>query len=476
MVKKRVTAGYTVNDHNYRMDHETGGDELTELEMAQAIALRVQEAGGCAYFVGGYVRDMLLGNENKDIDIEVHGITPDDLIGILSSLGEMTSFGESFGIFGLRNMHLDIAMPRSERLIGPGHRDFLCTLDPFIGTRQAALRRDFTINALMQNILTGEIVDHFGGQQDLKAHVIRHIDSDRFAEDPLRVLRGAQFAARFHFQIAPETIRICQEMDLSALAPERIFGELEKALLKSDSPSIFFEELRRMDQLDLWFPEVKALISVPQPPDFHPEGDVWNHTMMVMDEAAFLREAARNPIGLMLAALCHDLGKPCTTKTEADGRLHAYGHEKAGSMLAEVLLSRISNERKLKKYVKNMVLLHMQPNMLAAQSAGKKAFNRMYDRAVSPPDLLLLARADALGSCVSTEIYLATENVLRQRLQDYELLISTPGVTGNDLIAAGFHPSAAFHEALAYAHKLQLAGVDHKNALAQTIAFLHRKE
>ena len=231
-----------------------------------------------------------------------------------------------------------------------------------------------------------------------------------------------------------------------------------------------------MDQLDLWFPEVNALVGVPQPPDYHPEGDVWNHTMMVMDEAAILREAARNPIGLMLAALCHDLGKPCTTKTEADGRLHAFGHEKAGSMLAEILLSRISNEKKLKKYVKNLVLLHMQPNMLAAQSAGRKAFNRMYDRAVSPPDLLLLARADALGSCVSAETYLATENVLRQRLQDYERLISTPGVTGNDLIEAGFHPSAAFHEALAYAHKLQLAGVDHKNALAQTIAFLHRKE
>ena len=405
---------------------------MTDLELAREIALRVRAEGGTAYFVGGYVRDLLLGRENKDIDIEVHGISPQVLTGILSSLGEMTTFGESFGIFGLRRCRLDIAMPRSERAVGAGHRDFLCTLDPFIGTYQAAIRRDFTVNALMQDILTGEIVDHFGGRADLDAHVLRHMDDRRFAEDPLRVLRGAQFAARFDFRLAPETVEVCRRMDLSALPPERIFGELEKALMKAERPSVFFRELRRMDQLDFWFPELKKLITVPQPPKYHPEGDVWAHTLLVLDQAAALRERASDPLGLMLAALCHDLGKPDTTGIEADGRLHAFGHDAAGVAVAETFLSRIS----------------------------------------TPEDLLLLAKADALGSCVPPETYAATEAALREHLAVFRARTAVPYVTGADLISAGFRPGTSFHEALRYAHRLQLAGVDRKSTLSQTLAFL----
>ena len=447
---------------------------MNDLEMAREIALRVRSAGGCAYYVGGYVRDLLLGRENKDIDIEIHGITPEKLTDILSSLGDVTAYGESFGIFGLRHFHLDIAMPRSERAVGPGHKDFLCTLDPFIGTRQAALRRDFTVNAMMQNVLTGELVDHFGGVRDLEEHLLRHIDDARFAEDPLRVLRGAQFAARFGFTIAEETVEVCRKMDLSQLASERIFGELEKALLKAPQPSVFFTELCRMEQLDVWFSELKLLIGVPQPVKYHPEGDVWVHTMLVLDEAAKLRDQAENPIGLMLSALCHDLGKPATTKTEKDGSLHAIGHEQAGIPIAQQFLSRITHEKKLIQYVLNMVELHMIPNMLAAQHAGKKSFNRLFDRSDSPSDLLLLSKVDALGSCVSPGVYGMTEDVLRQRLRDFEQLMSRPGVTGADLIAAGFSPGTSFHEALSYAHKLHLAGVDHRNALAQTVAFMNQ--
>ena len=449
---------------------------MTDLDMARNIAQKVHDAGGRAYFVGGYVRDLLLGRENKDIDIEIHGITPEALLEILSSLGDVSAYGESFGIFGLRHYHLDVAMPRSERAVGPGHKDFLCTLDPFIGARQAALRRDFTVNAMMQDILTGELVDPFGGEQDLNERLLRHIDDARFAEDPLRVLRGAQFAARFGFTAAERTIEVCRTMDLSQLAPERIFGELEKALLKAAKPSVFFSTLRQMDQLDGWFPEVKNLIGVLQPEKYHPEGDVWTHTMLVLDEAAALRDQAENPIGLMLSALCHDLGKPATTKTGEDGRLHAIGHEQAGIPLAQQFLSRITHEKKLIRYVLNMVELHMIPNMLAAQHAGKKSFHRLFDRSDSPSDLLLLSKADVLGSCVSPEEYRPTETVLRQRLRDYHFLMSQPEVTGADLIAAGFSPGTAFREALNYAHKLHLAGVDHRNALAQTVSFLKQQE
>ena len=449
---------------------------MTDAEIAVSLARLAEDAGGRAFFVGGCVRDRLLGIESKDIDIEVHAITPETLARLLGTLGEMTCFGKSFGVFGLRHSGIDIAIPRSERAFGPGHQDFECTFDPFIGTCQAALRRDFTVNALMQDILTGEIIDHFGGLRDLDRRLIRHMDDQRFAEDPLRVLRAAQFAARFDFALAPETAVVCQRMDLSSLSAERIFGELEKAMLKAAHPSVFFRVLRDLRQLDGWFPELRDLIGVPQPAKYHPEGDVWNHTMLVLDQAAALRGRSENPLGLMLSGLCHDLGKAAATKVEADGRVRAFGHEQAGVVVSEQLLSRVTHAKKLKQFVKNNVLLHMKPNMLAAQNAGQKAFNRVFDQAVSPDDLLLLSRADYLGSGREEEDYAGTESLLRDRLAAYRAVMAQPEITGDDLIAAGFSPGRAFREALDLAHQLQLSGVPRCQALPQVLAFLRRTE
>ena len=239
---------------------------MDSIRMAQEVARRVAAAGGRTYYVGGFVRDALMGRENKDVDIEVHGITPQTLASILDGLGSRMNIGESFGIFGLRGFDLDIAMPRKESVRGRGHRDFEIIVDPFIGVEGAARRRDFTVNAMMQDVLTGEILDPFGGKEDLERGTIRHVSDARFAEDPLRVLRGAQFAARFGFRMAEETISLCAAMELSQLSGERIEGELKKALLKAEKPSVFFEVLRQMNQLDVWFPELKALIGVPQIP------------------------------------------------------------------------------------------------------------------------------------------------------------------------------------------------------------------
>ena len=254
---------------------------VKDMEMARKVAELVAERGGRSYYVGGFVRDALLKIENKDIDIEVHGISHEVLSGILDSLGQRISIGESFGIFNLKGYSLDIAMPRKEEARGQGHRDFAIFVDPFIGTEAAARRRDFTVNALMRDVLTGEIVDHFGGREDLKNGILRHVNDDSFTEDPLRVLRGAQFAARFRLDVAEETIQLCRTVDLRHLPGERIEGELKKALLKADRPSVFFEVLRKMDQLDVWFPELKALIGVGQHAVYHAEGDVWNHTMNI---------------------------------------------------------------------------------------------------------------------------------------------------------------------------------------------------
>ena len=440
--------------------------------MAHRVAEAAAEAGGRVYYVGGFVRDRLRGEESKDVDIEVHGIPAPQLEAMLDTLGARTEMGASFGIYGLKHYDLDIAMPRQEQATGRGHRDFAVFTDPFLGTEKAALRRDFTINAMMEDVLTGEIIDHFGGQGDLKRGIIRHVNDASFGEDPLRVLRAAQFAARFGFSVAEETVALCRTMDLSTLASERVMGELEKALLKAEKPSIFFEVLREMNQLEDWFPEVQALIGIPQEPRFHPEGDVWNHTMLVLDQAAALRAQAKGPLAFMLSALCHDFGKRDAIQVD-NGRIRALGHEAAGLPIAEAFLSRITTEKKLHTYVRSMVELHMRPNILVGQQSGVKSYCRLFDQSVCPDDLLLLAKADALG-CGTEKNYTPTEDVLRRMLEVYEARMSRPFVQGADLLEAGFQPGKDFSEALAYAHKLRLAGVEKEEALHQTIGFLSK--
>ena len=477
--------------------------ENKDFIMARAIAEAVGTLGGRTFFVGGYVRDRRMAERkagqtgaaaeagadaagttenkivNKDIDIEIHGVRQERLEQILDDLGGHTEMGKSFGIYGLKGCSLDIAMPRKETATGWGHRDFQVYVDPFLGPAKAARRRDFTVNAMMEDVLTGEIVDPYGGQQDLESGILRHVDSSSFIEDPLRVLRGAQFAARFGFRVAPETVELCRTMDLLALPPERIFGELEKALLKADRPSVFFQVLREMDQLSDWFPEISALMGVEQSPVHHPEGDVWNHTMLVLDQTAHLRHGAKyagsafspsSTLGFMLAALCHDLGKAVTTAVGKDGKIHAFQHETEGIGLAENFMERITGNKKLTAYVKNMVRLHMKPNMAAGARSKQKSTNKMFDQSADPEGLLLLARADNLGrtGAVINEEY---EAFLYERLCWYREIMARPFVKGEDLVKAGMKPGPAFSEILDYAHKLRLAGIPKDEALRQTLAF-----
>jgi len=446
-----------------------------DLEMARLLAAQAEQAGGRAYFVGGYVRDAVLHRENKDIDIEIHGLAPERLEAILDSLGERTVMGTSFGVYGLRHYGLDIAMPRSETKNGRGHRDFAICVDPFLGTKKAAQRRDFTINAMMQDVLTGEIIDHFGGLDDLRSGVIRHVSDASFVEDPLRVLRGAQFAARFGFALAPDTAALCARMDLTALAKERIMEELCKALLKAEKPSIFFDTLAGMGQLRDWFPEVEALIGVQQEPAHHPEGDVYTHTMLVLDQAAKLRTQAAYPLGLMLAALCHDFGKPQATKM-IDGKIRAFDHENLGVPLAAQFIARLSAEVRLHKYVANMVRLHMRPNSLYYMKSGKKAYMKLLDQSIEPGDLLLLAKADHCGRGGHEDDYGEIEQTLQNALHAYRELMNAPAVRGEDLIREGMKPGKAMGAALAFAHQLHLRGISRENALAQTLAYVRELE
>ncbi|MBQ2956180.1 MAG: tRNA nucleotidyltransferase [Clostridia bacterium] len=443
-----------------------------DIEMARRIAREIDARGGRTFYVGGFVRDAIIGRENKDVDIEIHGVSPAGVQEALDSLGTRLNIGESFGIFGLKGYSVDIAMPRQEKLRGVGHRDFDVSVDPFIGTFKAAERRDFTINALMQDVLTGEIIDHFGGREHLKKGLIRHVNDITFAEDPLRVLRAAQFAARFGFDVAGETVELCRRMDLSALSKERIDGEMRKALMKAERPSVFFETLREMNQLSVWFPELEALIGVEQNPKFHAEGDVWTHTMMVVDAAARFRDRAADPLGLMLSAVTHDFGKAVTTE-RIDGVIHAYGHELKGVPLAERFLGRITNEKRLTEYVLNMVEHHMRPNTAAATGASVKSTNKMFDRSIDPEGLICIALSDDLGKISDTAGGIH-EEFLYERLRIFKEYMARPAVMGRDLIAAGLKPDARFTEILSYAHKLHLAGVAKEDALRQTLAYARK--
>ena len=440
-----------------------------DIWLAETIAREVDRMGGAVYYVGGYVRDRVLGRESKDVDIEVHGVDIDALVHILERLGQVNTIGASFGILSLKGYDLDISVPRREDAEGRGDRNALSTCaDPYLGTYKAALRRDLTMNALYQNVLSGEIVDHFGGLEDIAHGIIRHVDPASFAIDPLRVLRVAQFAARFGMEVDASTTKLCSRIDVSEVAPERIQEELRKALCKAPRPSRFFEELRKMNRVEPWFAELAALEGVRQNPRYHPEGDVWTHTMLVMDAAADFRSQATDDFGFMLAALCHDFGKALATR-ELDGRLVSYGHETMGLEPAACLLERLLVGTKVKSYVLNMVELHMAPHGLVAQGAKQKAYNRLFDRSCCPKDLLLLAEADSLGSG-GVRYFAEIEEKLTRHLRAFEELMARPHVQGRDLIAAGVEPGPLMGEILRFAHKMRLSGVSKDIALRQCLA------
>lgn len=278
-------------------------------------------------------------------------------------------------------------------------------------------------------------------------------------------MRAAQFAARFDFAIAPETMAVCRTLELRGLAKERVMGEVEKALMQSEKPSRFFEALREMGQIEPWMREVAALQGVRQRADAHPEGDAWTHTMRVVDEAARLRDRAEHPLGLMLAALLHDVGK-AEAMQEKNGVIHAYGHEMKGMPLAQRFIRRLTNEKDLCRYVVSMVELHMKPNLYAAQNSRQRAWNTLFDQSVCPEDLMLLAKADHLGRANAAP-YEETEREMGERFAAFQEAMARPYVTGADLIARGMQPGEEMGKMLEAAHRLRLAGVGKEAALRQ---------
>jgi tRNA nucleotidyltransferase (CCA-adding enzyme) len=432
------------------------------------LAKKVDAAGGRAMLIGGCVRDRLMGFEPKDWDLEIYGIEPAKLREILSVFGEVNAVGEAFTVYKV-GQDLDVSLPRRERKTGRGHRGFVVEGDKDMPFEEAARRRDFTINAIMQDTLSGEIIDCYDGQEDIKNKILRVVSRETFAEDSLRVLRAAQFAARFEFEIEPETREICRAIDLTDLPKERIWGELEKLLLKSEKPSLglrYFYDLGIADQL---FPELVALVGVPQQPEWHPEGDVDVHTLMVVDEARRLiadLEYAKQ-VTVMLGALCHDFGKPATT-VFFDGKWRSHGHDEAGVEPTLSFLDRLGiftlDGYDVRGQIVQLVRYHLTPGMFYKNPPGDGAFRRLAGK-VEPDLLYRVAKADSLGR---NPAWLPKEKWFKAEAQEWfiekvrELQVerkAPPAVLmGRHLIELGLNPSPQFKTILDTVYEKQLDG------------------
>ena len=374
------------------------------LELIQ-IAESVAKLNGRTLLVGGAVRDHFMGRKfSKDIDVEIYGMSPEIIESLLKKFGHLHPVGKSFGVMKLKTStaEYDFSLPRSESKSGKGHRGFLVTTNTLMSYQKAASRRDFTVNSIGYDLLTEEVLDPFDGLGDIKHKVLRHIGPS-FSEDPLRVLRAMQFSARLEFKIATETVELCNDLDLTELSRERIFEEFRKLFLKAQRPSLGLKAAKKLGILTI-FPELKALIGVPQDPEWHPEGDVWVHTLLVIDEAAQLRKGdEKKDLELMFSALCHDFGKPLTTEF-LRGRWRSPAHDIKGVVPTERFLRRITDDRILIENVTTFVKEHLRPLQLFKERdrINSGTIRRLALR-VSIPELVLLARADYFGRKLSED-------------------------------------------------------------------------
>jgi tRNA nucleotidyltransferase (CCA-adding enzyme) len=429
------------------------------------IAKAIRKENGRVFYVGGYVRDNLLGCTSKDIDVEVYNICPQRLLEILSRFGRVDVMGKSFGIIRVNGLGVDFAMPRRERKVAAGHKGFEIGIDPFMSYEEACRRRDFTMNAILKDVLTGEIIDPFSGTIDIRNKVIRHIDDATFIEDPLRVYRAVQFTGRLGFSISSETIKLCSGIDLSSISRERVFDELLKLLLLSEKPSVGFEYMLEMGVIKKYFPLLYDLVGCPQSEIHHPEGDAWNHTMLVIDEAAKLREKSKSPDSFMLAALLHDIGKPATTKKK-DGKIISHGHAEVGEKLAFELLCKLTNDKRIIADTTNLVKNHMKPISLYQPRTKDSAIRRFASKC-DIHEVLLLHEADYKGRAGDIDGFEKIKEWFQEKIVSLSLERKIePLVKGRDLIRLGLEPGVHFGKILRQAFEMQLDGLKYEDIMA----------
>lgn len=428
-------------------------------DACQYIAAQAAALGGRAYYVGGCVRDSILGIQSKDTDVEIFGLSPEQIEKVLSKKFHFEAVGKSFGVWILKGLDIDVSMPRKERKNGLGHKSFEIIGDPNLSPKEACSRRDFTINAMLCDILSGEIIDPFDGQKDLAKKLIRHT-SDKFAEDPLRVLRAMQFAARFDFDVAEKTVELCSNIPMENLPKERVFQEFKKLILKGKKISKGLAFLRDCNWVK-YFPELSAMVGCPQDPIWHPEGDVYTHTMLCMDSFAQDRigdEKEDTIVGL--AVLCHDMGKPLCTKKDSTGRIRSLGHDILGGPVAEKFLRRISDEKVLLDDVKVLVERHMAILDLWRSKAGDSAIRRLANKVGRIDRLVRIDKADREGRAVKEVESSPQGEWILSRAEELKIKDSAPKplLMGRHLIERKLTPSPKFAEILNAAYEAQLDG------------------
>lgn len=436
-----------------------GSDPIfTVSEIARAVRAR----RGRALVVGGWVRDRLLGHASKDLDVEVFGIPAADLPALLALFGNVEPIGQAFPVYKIGT--IDIGLPRRESKSGLGHKGFVVEGDPAMSIEEAARRRDFTINAVSWDPLSDEYLDPFHGRDDLERSILRAVDPRTFGDDSLRVLRAVQFAARFELSLEEQTRALCQSIRLDDLPPERVWGEIEKLLLLARRPSIGFQLALELGVVDQLFPELKALVGCEQEPEWHPEGDVWVHTLMVIDQARQriddLDRADR--IAVMLGAVCHDFGKPATTAV-IDGRIRSMNHEEEGVPPAEAFLERLNlhsiDGKDVRGQVLGLVAHHLKPGMLfkVRHELTDGAFRRLAQKA----NLELLARvakSDCLGRTGTFDCSAMDWFLERARELGVDRSPPKPLLLGRHLLELGMKPGPEMGALLKQIYERQLDG------------------
>ena len=437
-------------------------DAADPLDLTRAIAEAARARGGRAVIVGGWVRDRLLGIVSKDVDVEVFGVEEGELARLLAAFGRVEPVGQSFPVYKVGT--IDVALPRRESKSGRGHKGFIVIGDPTMTFEEAARRRDFTVNAIGLDPLTEEHLDPYGGQDDLRARRLRVVDPERFADDSLRVLRAVQFVARFDLDADAGTRQLLAAIPLDDLPSERVWGEIEKLLLGAARPSRGLQFALEVGVIARLFPELQALDGCPQEPEWHPEGDVWVHTLMVVDQARTRIDDLDRPgqVAVMLGALCHDLGKPATTAV-IDGRIRSLGHEEAGVAPATRLLDRLNIHSldgvDVRREVLGITAHHLKPGAWYKVRAevGDGAFRRLAQK-LNMEWLARVARSDCLGRTGKFDCGAMDWFLERARSLGVEHAPAAPILMGRHLLELGVAPGPAMGTLLKEVYERQLDG------------------
>lgn len=469
--KKKAAAGQAKKRPEQDIEPSTRLDLHDVPKSVTTVASAINAAGGWALLIGGSVRDKLMGMEPKDFDIEVYGLDPERLEQELSKLGQVDAVGKAFGVLKLvvGDEDFDVSVPRRESKSGAGHKGFIPKPDPTMTITEAARRRDFTMNTVAMDPHTGDVFDPYGGVADIKNKVLRATDPTAFVEDPLRILRGAQFAARFEMTVEPETMKLMQQAgsELKDLPVERVGGEWRKLLMKGKKPSLGMEVMKQSGALKALHPELDAMSDTPQDPEWHPEGDVWIHTKMVTDRAAEITHDMPDEMKEVVryAALMHDIAKPGTTYTDENGRVRSPGHEEAGGKkVAEMFRQQFDVSKDLAEKVASITNEHLKPMMfyLKQDEVSEGAIRRL-SRRLAPAtieELVHTAHADHTGRGPDGPQDFPAGDWLLQKAEELQVGKEPPKpiLMGRHLIDLGMKPGPEMGTVLSKVFDMQIDG------------------